>query len=162
MQQTAQGSYTVAPAGRVTLTGFGGTPPILYLAGPNQAFVLGQDNSVAFGMLQPQSAGPFNNTSLFGTYLGGTINPALSPLVDSTGYFLADGNGNLGGFANTSGPSGTGTQTYAATYQVDATGRAVVTGTPAGILYVVSPSQAVLLPGGNNPVLEVFQAGLTQ
>ena len=161
-QQSAQGTYSVATLGRVVLSGFGGTPPILYLVGSNQAFVLGEDASVAFGMLEPQSAGPFNNTSLFGTYLGGTINPAQVPIVDTTGYFLADGNGNLTGFANTSGPSGTGTQAYAATYQVDATGRTMVTGSPAGIVYVVSPSKAVLLPSGNNPALGIFQAGLMQ
>ncbi len=162
MQQTSQGSYTVSPGGRVVLTGFGNGAPLLYLVGQDKAFILGQDNSVAFGMLEPQSAPPYTNASLFGTYLGGTINPALSPLVDYTGYLLADGNGGLAGFANTSGPSGTGTQSYAATYQVDATGRAVVTGPPAGIMYIVSPTKAVLLPSGNNPVLEIFQSGLTQ
>ena len=105
---------------------------------------------------------PYSNASVFGTYLGGTINPAQPQLTDFTGYYLADGNGNLAGMANTSGPSGTGTQPYAATYQVDGTGRAVVNGTPAGILYVVSPTKTVLLPSGHNPVLEIFLSGLTQ
>ena len=159
-QQTSQGTYTVASDGRVVLSGFG-VNPILYLVNQDQAFILGQDSEVALGMLQPQSGSPFGNQSIAGNYLGGTINPAQSPLVDSVAYLLADGNGNLTGVANTSGPSGTGTQTLTATYQVDATGRAVLTGTPAGFMYVVSPSQVVLLPSGANPVLSVFSAGLT-
>ena len=163
MQQNAQGTYSVATQGRVTLTGFGSGAPILYLVGQNEGFILGEDSSVEFGNLEPQSGTPpYRNASVFGTYLGGTINPAQPQLTDFTGYYLADGNGNLVGMANTSGPSGTGTQPYVATYQVDATGRAVVSGTPAGILYIVSPTKTVLLPSGNNPALDIFQSGLTQ
>ncbi|MGB8887957.1 MAG: Ig domain-containing protein [Candidatus Korobacteraceae bacterium] len=162
LQQVSSGTYTVASNGRVALTGFGGTPPILYLSSPDQAYVVGQDSKVMSGILEPQTAvPPYNNLSIFGTYLGGTTTPVLSALVDSVSYLLADGNGNLNGIADTSGPSGTGTQNLAATYQVDSTGRAVVSGTPAGIMYVISAKKVVLLPSGNNPVLGVFSAGAT-
>jgi len=160
-QHTSQGTYTVAASGRTVLSGFGGTPPILYLVSPDQAFILGQDTSVAFGMLQPQSGAPYNNLSIIGTYLGGTTAPAQSAIVDSVGYLFADGNGNLIGKANTSGPSGTGTQNYSATYQVSSTGRAVLSGTPAGFMYVVSSGNVVFLPRGNTPALNLFSAGLT-
>ncbi len=155
-QQASQGTYSVAANGKVTLTGFGGNPPILYLVSSDQAFILGQTSTVAFGVLEPQSASTFTNASIIGDYFGGTINPAQSSIVDSVAYLVADGNGNIIGMANTSGPSGTGMLTYSATYQVDSTGRAVVTGTPAGIMYVVSPTKVVLLPSGNTPALNVF------
>ena len=161
-QQVSQGTYNVAPNGRVTLTGFGSGAPILYLTNANQAFLVGQGASVASGILEPQSAPPpYNNFSIFGTYLGGTIDPAQSTLVDSVGFLLADGNGNMNGTENYSGPSGTGTQDLSATYQVDTTGRAVLTGTPAGFMYVISAHKVVLLPTGNNPVLSPFSTGVT-
>lgn len=161
-QQASHGTYAVAASGKVTLTGFGGNAPILYLVNANQAFILGQTNTVAFGLLEPQTATPpYNNLSMLGTYLGGTLDPAQSAIVDSVGYLFADGNGNLTGVAHTSGPSGTGTQNYSATYQVDATGRAVLTGTPAGFVYLVSSGNVVFLPRGNTPALNVFFAGLT-
>jgi len=161
-QQVSHGTYGVSSNGRVTTSGFGTDSPILYLSNTDQAFVLGQDASVRYGILEPQSAiPPYNNSSILGTYLGGTVNPAQSPIVDASGYFLADGNGNLSGMENTSGPSGPGTLPLSATYQVDSTGRAVVTGTPAGFMYVVSAKRVVLLPMGNAPALSVFNIGLT-
>ncbi len=153
---------SVASNGKVTLTGFGSGAPILYLTDIDHGFIVGQDNSVTWGKLEPQSAPPpYNNGSIFGTYLGGSVGPAQSVLVDSVAYLLADGNGNMSGVSDTSGPSGTGTQDLAATYQVDASGRAVLSGTPAGFMYVVSPTKVVLLPTGNNPVLQVFTSGAT-
>lgn len=162
-QQMSQGTYTVESDGRVAvMNSSGSTIDILYLSNTNQAFVLGQDASVKAGVLEPQTAvPPYSNSSIFGTYLGGTVNPAQSPIVDASGYFLADGNGNLSGMESTSGPSGPGTLSLSATYQVDSTGRAVLTGTPAGFMYVVSPKKVVLLPMGNAPALSVFNIGLT-
>jgi hypothetical protein len=77
------------------------------------------------------------------------------------GFFTADGNGNINGIEDWSGPSGTGTQNVSSTYQVDSTGRAVLTGSPAGIMYVISAKKVVLLPAGNNPVLSTFAAATT-
>ena len=160
--QSSTGTYNVAANGRTTLSGFGGNPPLLYLANFDQGFLLGQDNSVAFGNLLQQTARPpFGNASILGTYLGGTLEPSISAIVDSVGYLLADGNGNFNGMGNTSAPSGTGTVVYSASYQVDSTGRAVVTGTPGGFMYVVSPSEVMLLPNGNTPALNIFNTGLT-
>lgn len=145
----------------MTLTGFSGTPPIFYLSTPDQAFVVGQDNSVASGILEPQTAvPPYNNQSIFGTYLGGTTGPVLSALVDSVSYLFADGLGNINGIQYTS-PGNGQPISLSATYQVDSTGRAVLTGTPAGIMYVVSGKKVVLLPTGNNPVLSSYFAGAT-
>jgi hypothetical protein len=161
-QQVSQGTYSVASNGRVTLSGLGGTPPILYLVRANQAFVVGQNTAVTSGVMEPQTATPpYSNLSILGTYLGGTTTPVLSALVDSVSWLFADGNGNINGIQDFSGPSGIGTQNLSATYQVDSTGRAVFTGTPAGIMYVVSSKKVVLLPSGNNPVLSTFSAAAT-
>lgn len=161
-QQVSTGTYNVASNGKVTLNGFEGNPPILYLSALNQAFVVGQDAAVTSGILEPQTAAPpYNNVAIFGTYLGGTTTPVLSALVDSVSWLFADGNGNINGIEDWSGPSGTGTQNVSSTYQVDSTGRAVLTGTPAGIMYVISAKKVVLLPAGNNPVLSTFAAAAT-
>jgi hypothetical protein len=159
-QQTAQGTYSVASSGRVTLTGFGsGTPPIFYLAGENKAFVVGQDAAVAAGYFSPQSSGPFYNNSAVGNYWGGSYMPATVGVPDSVTSVFSDGNGNLSGTTNASGPAGVGTQSINATYQVDSTGRAVVSesGSATAILYVISPTKVALLPTTDiNPAFSVL------
>lgn len=157
-QQTAQGTYSVASNGRVTLTGFGGgTPPIFYLVSKNQAFIVGQDASVAAGYFLGQFGGPFSNTSTLGNYWGGSFMPATAGVTDSVTAVFADGNGNLTGMSDTSGPAGVGTESINATYQVDSTGRAVVSGSPAAILYVISPTKVALLPATDpNPSVSVL------
>ena len=65
---TLQGNYIVEPNGRVTLTGFGNNAPIFYLSSPSQAFVVGQDNAVSAGVLEPQAPLPlFDNSAMIGT-----------------------------------------------------------------------------------------------
>jgi hypothetical protein len=152
-QQTAQGTYTVASNGRVALTGFGSsTPPLFYLVQKNQAFVLSQDASVASGFFLQQSGSPFTNASAIGNYWGGTFMPVTAGVTDSVAMAFSDSNGNLTGTINTSGPTGTGTQSLMATYQIDSTGRAVLSGVPAAIMYVISPTQVALLPAADpNP-----------
>jgi hypothetical protein len=161
-QQISSGTYNVATNGRVSLSGFGGTPPLIYLVNANSGFMLGQDANVGSGILEPQTAPPpFSNASILGTYLGGTVTPVQPPVVDAVSFLFADGSGNFNGVQNSSGPSGPGAGNISATYQVDATGRAVVTGTPAGIMYVVSAKKVAFLPNGNNPVLSTFSVALT-
>jgi len=158
-QQTSKGTYSVASNGRTTLTGFGSTPTVLYLVNPNQAFLVGQDNTVASGYLDPQSGTPFSTASAIGTYWGGSVAPVLLAVTDSVTWAFADGNGNLNGTSNTSGSSGTGSLPINATYVVDATGRIELTenGKLAAILYVVSPTKLALLPAtDSSPALSVL------
>ena len=148
-QQMFPGTYSVDANGRVSLTGFGGNPPpIFYLVNQNQAFIVGQDNTVASGFLVPQSAGPFSNASAIGTYWGGNFMPVTADVTDSVTGAFADGNGNLNGTTNSSGPSGSASQDFTATYSVDATGRMTLTenGSLAAILYVISPTRVAMLP----------------
>jgi len=89
-------NYTVASNGRVTLTG-GNTPPVLYLYGPNQGFLVGADPDVTLGILEPQTAGPFGDASFSGSYVFGTENPSVSTVVTESGVLTADGKGSASG-----------------------------------------------------------------
>ncbi len=167
-QQIAGGQYKVNPlTGRVILTGFGGTPPVLYLVASNQAFLLGTDGNVTSGVLAPQAAGttgvPLNNASVLGAYVGGSMLPALPALTNQVDWLFSDGNGNINISQDSSGPGGPQTNQFAVTYQIDAAGRALVESNPGGtlqgILFVVSPTQIVILSTDPNPVLSTFAIG---
>jgi hypothetical protein len=156
------GTYNVAPNGRVTLSSsFGANPPVFYLTDRNQAFVVGTDSLVTSGILDAQSSSSFTNASILGTYLGGTVAPALSSDTNAVSWGFADGNGNINLSQNTSGPSGPGSSQFAGTYQVDGTGRAELTlnGNPAGVIYTVNPQKFVVLPNSAAPVLSTFVRG---
>ena len=152
-QQTDSGTYSVAGYGRVTLGGgFSNNPPILYLVDQNQAFVVGQDNSVTSGQFEAQTGAPFNNGLVIGPFWGGTETPASSGVVNAVSYLSPDGNGS--GIGTTSIPS-----SLNFTYQVDSTGRAVVSGTPAAVFYVVSPTKIVWLSTTDtNPAVQAFSS----
>jgi hypothetical protein len=155
--QTVQsGTYTVAADGKVSLSSsLGDHPPILYLVNTNQAFVVGTDNSVTSGYLEPQSGNPFSNVAFISSYWGGTETPAVASAADSVSWWFPDGNGNYIGCT----PKGCNpSSNLAGTYQIDATGRGVTTGTPsAEIFYVVSPNKVVVISTTDtSPALSVF------
>jgi hypothetical protein len=165
-QHTVQGTYNVALSGRTTTAGIGAGSPIIYLYNFNQGFVLGQGATVYSGVLEPQTAiPPLGKQSILGIYVGGTLTPVQPSLTDSVSIFQADGNGNMNGIQDFSAPGGPGTQNLVSTYQVDASGRAVVTpttGNLGGIMYVVSGKKVVLLPSGAAPVLSTYSSAQTQ
>jgi Putative Ig domain len=167
-QQVAGGQYKVDPKnGRVTLNGFGGTPPVLYLVGQNQAFLVGTDGNATSGVLAPQTAGttgiPLTNVSVLGAYVGGSVTPALPAVTNQVDWLFADGNGSINVSQDSSGPGGPQSNQFAVTYQVDATGRALVNlnpgGTLQGIMYVLSSTKVVILSTDANPVLSTFVIG---
>jgi hypothetical protein len=161
-RDTANGTYSVDPTGLVTLTGFGSGAPILYLVDKNEGFVLGQDSSVAFGYLAPQSGSPFSSASAIGTYWGGNYLPATMDVTDSVVWSFADGMGNLNGTINYSGPGGTGSKNFTNTYSVDSTGRMMLfngQNNLVDILYVISPTRVAMLPAAatdTDPSFSVF------
>ena len=165
-QHTLAGTYNVEVNGRVTTAGIGGGSPILYLYNFNQGFMVGQGPTVLSGTLEQQtSVPPMSKRSIVGIYVGGSLTPVEASITDAVSFFQADGNGNMNGIQNYSGPSGPGTQNLVSTYQVDASGRAVVaptTGNLGGIMYVVSAKKVVLLPSGTTPVLSTFSSAQTQ
>lgn len=147
--QTYTGTYTVDTiTGRAPVTVASAAKAVLYLVSNTKAFVLGADSSTSSGVVEAQTGSPFTNASLKGNYLGGTL---PWPELNVVALAAADGAGNVQFTSNTSGSKGLQSNVSATgTYLVDATGRAVVTvsadATPR-ILYVVSPTQAVLLSG---------------
>jgi hypothetical protein len=166
------GTYSVASNGRTSMSV--GNAAIGYLVAQNQAFILGNDASVLFGFGEPQSAGPFTNSSISGTYAGLASTPATSNATIFSGEFTGDGaspTGNLTGtedIGDTTGPlSGV---PFSATYSIpfptngssSTPGRGSVTmisqsGT-SGVVYVISPSKFVILPLNDpNPSVWVFE-----
>ena len=154
IQYTA-GTYSVdatcgliaTPCGRVTVTLQGDTnPPVWYLVGTGQGFVVGTDPDVTQGMMQPQSGAPFTVASLLGSYLGGTISPTTSSIfneIDVAGTPPPGGTWAVTYYSN--GPGGAQTnQSYAIPYVLDPTAGAAfgkfdinsTMGDPAQIVYV--------------------------
>jgi len=103
--QSDTGTFSVAPNGRTPLTSSGGgNSPLLYLIAKNQAFLLNTNGKVSFGMLTPQQAITFTDSSFSGNYLGGSQQPVNSNV--KAGVIQLDATG--------AGGTLTGTQ-----YQVD-------------------------------------------
>lgn len=114
-------NYTVAPNGRVTFTG--STPPMIYLYGPNQGFLVGNDPDVTFGILEPQAAGPFSNSSFSGAYVFGTEYPSVNTVTMESGVLTADSKGNAAGIVDQSSPTAvTQSQSLNLTYSFPANG----------------------------------------
>ncbi len=150
--------YTVGANGRTTLSGSGlaATDPVLYLVNSNQAFIVGTDPSVTFGYFEPQSsAGSYGNSSLDGSYAGGSLPPVQSSASDEVDIGVADGTGNVNFTFNASTNTGLlQNRTSSATYVVAASGR----GTSAtSIIYMVSPDRFYQLHSDSGCMIEIFQ-----
>ena len=98
-------TYSVSSNGRVTLMG-GTNPPVLYLYGPNEGFLVGTDTNVESGIVEPQAAGPFNLATLSGPYIFGTENASASTDTLETGVAALDGAGNVVGTMDESSSAG--------------------------------------------------------
>lgn len=160
---SATGSYSVAGNGRVTLTGSGiaSSDPVLYLAGPNQAFVIGTDANVTFGFMELQTGSSFTNSSLSGTYGGASVFPLTSGAINQLDVATADGVANLS-FVTDSDNTGAGIDQNAAssgTYSVAGNGRGTITenSSVSEIFYMVSPTEYWSLSTDTNATVEHFQ-----
>ena len=94
-------TYAVEPNGRVTLSSntqsCGGTPPVFYLTGLNTGFIVDASPGVDTGSFEPQSAGPFNNASLAGSFFGGMEEVAIQSAQAEVDSVAVDGSGNISG-----------------------------------------------------------------
>jgi hypothetical protein len=111
---------------------------------------------VLSGQLEAQTGSPFTSLTFIGSYWGGTETPVVPAVTNSLSWLFPDGNG-AGIGTNTS----SGNLSY--TYQIDNTGRAVLSagGNPVAVFYVVSPTKVALLPTSatdTNPALAVFSS----
>ncbi|MGA9472507.1 MAG: Ig domain-containing protein, partial [Terriglobales bacterium] len=146
---SVSGTYSVAPSGRVTLTG--GTPsPVLYLVAPNQGFVLGTDTGVSFGQFYPQTGSSFTNASFSGLYTGGSDHPEDANAGSAVASLTSSGAGNVTGLSLNDKGDGSGGQNNAisATYTVAADGRVVVSesGSTFGYMYIIDTTSALFIP----------------
>jgi hypothetical protein len=133
-------TYNVATNGRATITGFGTSPIVVYFTNI-VAFTVVGDSGVTFGTIVPQLGSSFTNSSINGSYQGGSLQTVLASVTVEDDSALADGAGVLGLTFDTSGPGGPQTGLIqAATYSVDSAGRAplVAKGNTVGIAYVVT------------------------
>jgi hypothetical protein len=143
-------TYSVASNGRTTITGFGGNPVVFYLA-TAIAFALEGDSAVSAGTILPQQGSNFTNSSINGSYQGGTLQAVLPSVTVEDDSAIADGAGNLALTYDTSGPGGAQQGlTQAITYSVDSAGRAPlqVSGNTVGIAYVVAAASGTGPTGG--------------
>ena len=144
------GTYNIETNGRTTLTGFGKSPIVFYLSA-NLGFTIGSDAVVTAGTVVAQLGTSLANSSISGSYQGGTLQAVLPTVTVEVDSAAADGAGHLGLFYDTSGPGGPQQGlTSAVTYNVDATGRSPLTvnGSTVGIAYVVN---SVGNNAGGNP-----------
>jgi hypothetical protein len=154
------GTYSVASNGRVTLTGLD-HPPVFYLSGANQAYIVGTDPGSASGAFAPQTPGPYNAASFSGIYYGAGILPQLPDGSLYSGLETADGASKASSVQdlNTAGLLQPGV-TSNRTYTMNAAGRGVLTsGSLTSIIYMISPDQYILLsayPADTNSLIGVF------
>jgi hypothetical protein len=149
--QSDSGTFSVSSSvnGRVKLTpSGGGSETVLYLVEKNQAFVIGTDDGVSYGTMEPQTGSDFNDASLSGNYLGGSQPAENANVSEEADYLNSNGSGTLSGTSDTNGSGGPVSAVISATYQVSSSGRVIVSqsGTPVVYMYMISPSQAVALP----------------
>ena len=149
-------TYVVDSGGRVTLSGTA-TPPVLYLSGNNQGFLVGTDADVSFGILEPQTGGPFSDASLSGGYMLGTENPSAGTVSLQSGVLTPDGAGTATGTSDTSDPSGlTQNQSLNLNYSVLANGTGSLGSNTTAIL--ISGNKLVFISNTSaNPTITVVE-----
>ena len=156
------GTYSVLPAGRVTLTnsGIASTDPVLYLVSQNRGFIVGTDPNVTFGFIEAQSGQPFANASLSGTYAGGSTAPVAPSASSQLDIAVADGIGGLTFTTDASTSSGLiQNQVSSATYSLLSSSRGEVTenASNTAIFYMVSPTEFWSMATDAQAILEIFQ-----
>ncbi len=136
-------TYAVEPNGRVTLSSStqscGGTPPVFYLTGLNTGFIVDASPGVDTGSFEPQSAGPFSNASLSGSFFGGMAEVAIQSAQAEVDAVAPDGSGSITGTTDITSTSAqdAGSSFLAATYTVNSDGTFSVSssdGAVAGII----------------------------
>ncbi len=146
--QSFTASYTIASSGRGTVTSSALPQMVFYMIAPNKAFLMqSSNNEEQIGMVEPQQAATFDNSSFTGTY---RIGPISMPQVGSS---VSQGNlvaGGSGAFTATEdvNDQGLSQQTFGGTYSVASSGRTEITVTsPASFHYVAYPVSLVRFIG---------------
>jgi len=144
-------TYAVEPSGRVTLSSStqscGGTPPLFYLTGLNTGFILDASPGVDTGSFEPQSAVPFNNASLAGSFYGGTAEVVIQSAQAEVEPVAPNGSGAITGATETSSTStqDAGSSFLAATYSVNSDGTFSVGSSGGAVAGIIISSTKFLL-----------------
>lgn len=130
--------------------------PVFYVINDNEAFCIGESIAAQnpfFGILEPQSTGPFPASSINGSFTEGTLRPPTSAVRDTSGALtVASTSSTAGTITGTEDISTTTSNTTAAvTGTYDITSSTAGTGTisltaPAPLtadFYVITPFQIV-------------------
>ena len=159
------GSYSVAANGRVLVTTAGSSTPalIMYLVNTNEGLVMSTDSQVMVGDVEPQTGGPFTNSSLSGTYAIATVDPVVPSNALIEGAEVYDGAGNVNATfeLNDGGWLSLG-NAISGTYTVSSNGRVIRTwnGVSQRVGYIISPGRLVTLgntASDTSPTLVISQ-----
>jgi hypothetical protein len=150
LNKTGIASYNVSNNGRATEIVGGSAVSVLYLVSPGKGFILNTDSNASVGFMEPQSPGPFTNSSINGTFFFGAT-PVSGAVLSSGVTALNSGIINQTSdinqpLANRFGETGSFVYDQASmdTYTVSANGR-VTTGSGKEVFYVVSPTKFVVI-----------------
>jgi hypothetical protein len=149
-------NYNVASNGRVAFTG-GGTPPVMYLYGVNQGFLVSTDANAIFSILEPQAAGSFSDASFSGALIFGTEGSSSSAVTIESGVLAANGQGNASGTSDQSNSTGFAqNQALNFMYSISANGAGNVGSGTTAIL--ISGNKLVFINNTNpNPTITVVE-----
>ncbi len=151
-------TYSVAANGRTTITGVFPNAPVVYLSAMSQGFIVGGGTSAPFGVVEPQSAGPFSNSSVSGAYFLGTETPGCECVPEESGVATANGTGGLTGTLDSGRFGGLlqGNQPLpVSTYSVSADGTGNVG--PSTALIVISTSKFLWMDASINPAVTILE-----
>jgi Putative Ig domain len=150
---------------------------VFYMINQNTAFCIGENLAPSslpypfFGILQPQSTGPFPATSIASTFVVGTAAPTEASVPDLAGtvqLVSSDAaNGDFGGFeylttskAETASTSVAGKYTVTSSTAGAGTLSFTLPATATGAYLIVSPSEVLMISttaGDTSPVVEIFE-----
>lgn len=161
---TSSGTYTMSTSGRGVVAITGLRQQVIYLVDTNKGFILegttaDPGNDVGLGFFEPQTGGPFSNTSLSGQFQFATTDPATTLSGDNVGMVTVNSATSppFSGTVDSSDatPSLDADHAFTATFStnVASSGRAVISVTPSGqtpfplILWIISPTKFVAIVG---------------
>src|SRR5882672_1239241 len=135
-------------------------PTSIVMVAPNTALMLegtqaSPGNDTQTGLLQPQSAGPFTNTSLSGTLIFGSDEPALTGVSVDVGTIAITSPGAFTITEDSSDTSGLHPdQVITGTYTMTANGRGdiAITGGGTAVIWMLGPNKAVVMPRGGGAI----------
>jgi large repetitive protein len=148
-----------------------GIVPVFYVINANESLCILENLSApVLGIFEPQSTGPFSTSTITGTLVEGTSQPAATALQNYSGLITLTSGAVAGTedlsttVANSTGLTVSGTYALTTTGATDGSGTFNLTQTPPpplfnGAFFIVSPTKAVMItttPGDTNPVLTIL------